>query len=296
MFRLIVVWLFGTVVCSAYGEDDPFRFIPLTRPWLEVRSRERGVPQVDESTRLKMISELHLAAKDTPLTLTYGMRIDVLLVDLGDEPTIQRHLEAYAQSGRNGNSTSVLVASKQPGLVLALGPLLFIEESPEAVVSGETMTVPRSSGATILTLGLLQRCAEFPEPVKAWAGSLVSSAKPRAALRGETRVFWQQNQALLAAKNYGAVRIPDLPYELRTNAVPSQAGVPAATLPAAARPPAKRAASVPATNSAATPPKPADPAPAVAVAANPTGPLLWPWLLLAVTSLGGWLWWRTRSA
>lgn len=293
MLRLLLALIFLKCALLAEGADDPFQLIPLTKPWLQVRPRERGVPQVDENTRKLMVAELYAALQSTPLRLTYGQScIHVLLIDLDDRPTIERYLDSGFGHGGNGVGVDVLFASKQPSIIAALGPCLMIEESAEATVNGDKMVVPRSLAASQLCLGLIKRCPEFAEPAKQWARELSGSAKPRVALRGEVRTFWQQNAALLAAKNFAAVRPPILPPELMTNLPPVKASVPAAALP-----PAMRMTPRQPTNAAPSSSKPSGSTPAVA-AATPDGTgttPVWPWMALLVASLGGGLWWRSRS-
>lgn len=293
MLRLLIALVFLICALLAEGADDPLQLIPLTNPWLKVRSRERGVPEVDENTRQLMIAELYAARESVPLSLTFGMRIDVLLLDLGDRPTIERYLDSGFGHGGNGVGVDVLFASRQPSIITALGPVLMIEESAEPTVNGEKMVVPRSFGASQLCLGLIKRCPEFAEPAKQWARELSGSAKPRVALRGEVRTFWQQNAALLAAKNFAAVRPPILPPELMTNLPPVKASVPAAALP-----PAMRMTPRQPTNAAPSSSKPSGSTSAIATATpDRTGATpVWPWVALLAASVGGWLWWRARSA
>lgn len=280
----LILWLFW--ILATVGIAAPGDLIPLTKGWLDLRPSERGVPQVQEDVRLKMIAELHELIRNPTGKPNYGRpRIDVLLVDLGDDVTIDRYIKNQFSPGDRGTADSVLPASKQPIVIARLGPSLLRDEPINEIV-----LVPRTVAPAQLCLTLLQRCPEFDEPTKKWAAQLQSTSKDRAALRAEVRTFWLENEASLKAKSYQAVRPPSTasanPPQVQslTNRSNSAVGVRAAASSRTNERPTAGARSKP-----STPPEAVLPAPA------PAPPPAWPWLVVVGGILGALLWWRSRS-
>jgi hypothetical protein len=284
------ICLFSIAVLAA-----PSSLIPLTKPWLDVRSSERMAPKVDADTREKMIVELRKAIEVPALELQYGRtRIDILLIDLGDQPTATRYIATAFGPEPTSSAASVLFRAKQPSLLTSLGPFLLMDERVDIGKANERMTVPRSVTAANLCLNLVQQCSEFDESAKQWARSLQAAAKSPQQLREMVRTFWQDNAEHFITKNYQAVRPPSGVAPVPQDKATTNAAVADHVVPAAARPPAKRAKSTAVTNLTAAPQAASAMAPTAApVPAANTAPF-WPWLLLAGASLGGWLWWRAR--
>lgn len=280
----LALWVFGGL--AAVGVAAPGDLIPLTKGWLELRPSDRGVPQVEESVRLKMIAELHELIRNPDIAPKYARpQIDTLLVDLGDDATIDRYVTDQFSPGDRRTATHVLPSSKQPIVIARLGPSLLRDEPINEIV-----LVPRTVAAAQLCLTLVQRCPEFSQATKRWAAQLQSTERDRAILRSAVRAFWLENEAFLKAKNYQAVRPPNAspanppPVQAPTNhANPAAAPQPAAS-PGAHERPGANPGSKP-----TTPPVPVLPAPA------PAPPPAWPWMLGVGGLLACLLWWRSRS-
>lgn len=278
--------------------------IPLTKPWLDPRPSERSVPKVEESIRVKMIAELHEASRNVGVKLHYGQSsIDILLIDLGDEVTINQYLEDRFGPNERRNASSVLFASRQPSLIAALGPFLLREEPAELKDVGGQLLVPRSLAACQLCLTLIQNCADFEEPARKWAAALQSRSRNRATMRDEVRAFWRENMELLKTKNYQAVRPPSSatayppraqPVTSRPNAAPA---LPIAAPVSTNSPPAERVSIPPAPSAPATP---ATSKSAPTTSAPPASgddsapPPAWPWLLGVGGILAAFLWRRSH--
>ena len=273
-------------VLAAVGHAAPGEVLPLTKGWLDLRPADRGVPQVDEEVRLKMIAELndlninHAGKPNYPRP-----RIDLLLVDLGDEATIDRYVKSQFGPGPRGTSGQVLPASRQPLVVARLGPAMMRDEPINEIV-----LLPRTVEAAQLCLTLVQSCPEFPTGVKRWAAELQSTWKDRAALRAEVRSFWLENEAFLKAKSYQAVRPPGTASAHPPQVQPSTNHPNSAIVAGAAA--ASRTNERPAAGAGR---KPSTPPEAVLPIPAPAPPPAWPWMLGVGGLLACLLWWRSRS-
>lgn len=246
------------------------------------------------------MAEVRMAQTNRALQIQYGGLHVLLGIELGDEQLLQSLVGdkfIHRSGGASRDSTDLLMQATEPSVIAAVAPYLSRDEPTKGILLEDYEITRLSVAATMIVLSVAKSSDRLPPEVQQWAREVYYAPFNRNSSREAVRAFWAENAAHFAAKNYQAVRPPRSasPVPAGAGTVPST-NAPAAVVPAAARPPAKRATAITATNPVASPSKPAVPAPAVAVAANPTAPLLWPWLLLAVTSLGGWLWWRTRSA
>lgn len=303
LFLVASALLVLTSLGIAAGAD----LFSLTKPWLDPRPSERAVPKVEESIRLKMIAELTEAKRLPGVVLPYGApKIDILLIDLGDEVTINQYIEDYFGPTQRRSAIDVLYAARQPSLIAHLVPFLFKAESAETKRDGEESMMPRSLAASQICLTLIQKCSEFDGSVQKWAFQLQKKSRSRAALRDEVRAFWQENEAHLKAKNYQTVRPPSnaaanppgaQPGISRTNSSPA---VPVPTPGSTSSPSAVIASNSPqiAAPAVAAITKPApipssSPTNATSSDASPPPPV-WPWLLVVGIALATVLWRRSH--
>jgi hypothetical protein len=280
---------FFALLCGMLSAADDQ--LLLTRSLLEVHSADREFPIVEEAMRRRMIEELRWAKGDARAYLTYGKRVDVLLVDLGDAETIEREVSKLLT--QRFGSSSVLHSSRQPKIFARLEKVLMEPDGTSKLV-GDQEIQPNSTRAAALVVSIAARSSALPASVNHWALNLSKTAPTFSTQMEQVRRFWSENAPQFKAEDYQAVRPPSSVSSVPQANAATNAPVTAPVLPAAARPPAKRAKSTAVTNLTATPPT--TPAlPPTAAPATPVGTApLWPWLLLAGASFAGWFWWRSR--
>ncbi len=288
----------ASVVCAALFivwealAAAPKEFTSLTHELLKQKPAERGMPAVSEAIRVSMIGELRRAKSDAAISLEFGAtRIAVLLMDLGDKDTmieyvarLRREKDGFAHNGMQTD----LSLSRHPELLPILSTNLFLDEPVEARMDVDYQVWPASVAAASIFVSILSRSGEFDGSIKRWLESERAQKPDFHTQRELIRSFWKENAHYFASKNYAAARPPA---PTATSPAPT-----APSVPAVARPPAKRVQSGTGTNRTATVPATST-APALAVTPAPgTAPsaAIWPWLLLAISTVGGWLWWRSR--
>lgn len=264
--------------------------MPLSKSWLESKASERRVPLLGDPLRDGMLQEVRMAMTNYSLSLLHGGRLRLLALDLGDEQLIKHYTQEKFTNyfgAASYDAISLLELASEPSIIPYLASYLARDESPYTSY-GERTTMPLSWAATYITLSILKKADLMPPDTRAWAHELVRPSNDQNRIRALVRTFWAENAQHFATKDYQAVRPPR-----NTNAPslgPKTTPVPA--IPAIARTPAKRVQSGTHTNGTA-----ASTAPALAVTpAPPPAPsaALWPWLLLGISTFGGWFWWRSR--
>ena len=190
----------------------------------------------------------------------------------------------------------MLERATEPSVVSAVSVYLACEEPMKQIFAGERTWARPSVGASRIILKVVENSPHFSQEARQWAREEYYKPSNYGRAREQVRTFWTEDAQHFETKNYQSVRPPGAQAgqpPTRQPVVSPSNSVPA--LPAAARPPAKRASVGPGTN-ATTPAQVTSTARALAVApaSSATPAPLWPWLLLAVSSLGGWLWWRSR--
>lgn len=263
--------------------------ISLTRELLELPSRQRHVPRLSEELRQRMITELRHARTNSPDAVRFGNKLPQLAVDLGDEALIQEfalRTFVHVSGGANPNATRMLFDSGQASVIGFVSTQLNRDESSKPVLVSDQLFSSPSVAAASIMLTVAQKSEAFTPAVREWARHQYTTTVNDEERRALVRVFWAQNSQHFADKNYQAVHPPR---SLPSQSPPSARGP---SIPAVARPPAKRSSGSTESNIARPQQLISGVAVAPVVSAAPAP--LWPWLLLGVGSLGGWLWWRSR--
>lgn len=143
------------------------------------------------------------------------LRARIALLKLADPETVQTCLQRMRSEhwSESSDAASELGASGQPELIVTLSEDLQVQEAavPRSLVSGEEhfKIRPRSVLAAKAIRDIIVNAAEFHESVKGWARQLDSGTdrnfeSGRDAIRG----WWKENESLLRAGKYQAVRPP----------------------------------------------------------------------------------------
>jgi len=197
LFSLLM--LFSGILAAA---DDP---LLLTRSLLELHSADREFPIVENALRRRMIDELRWAKRDTRAYLTYGKRVDVLLVDLGDAETIEREVSKFLT--QRFGSSSVLHSSRQPKIFTYLEQALLEPDGVSKMI-GDQESQPNSTKAAALVVSIAARSTALPASVNHWALNLSKAAPAFSSQMEQVRRFWIENAARFKAEDYQAVRPP----------------------------------------------------------------------------------------
>lgn len=262
--------------------------MPLTKSLLDFHSADRSFPQVAPQVAAKMVEELRWAQRDPEASVTFGARIVVLLLDLGDQATIDAEVSALLIG--NTSTGGKLHASRNPKIIPALATVLLQQVTEKESNIGENRRVAPPMRAGALVMSLAARAPQFDPSVHAWANHMFRTSTNNAMALDEARQFWLENESFFSSGNYAAVR-PPTAHKTNATTVARTSGD-SNVIPALARPPAKRNSSGTVTNPSPVQQK-TPLAPLLPAAAETQAPL-WPWLLLGFGSLGGWLWWRSR--
>lgn len=161
---------------------------------------------------------------------------DYQLLQVGDEPTIERYIKEFEYTGMN--MTGFPIASGQARFIETFAPAMFREE-PLVFSGGDTPgAAPLSYGVTCNIIQLLRESPQLSPEVRHWALSLNPDylEKNRTLLRK----WWKENERRFKEHDYLAVKTPQEqspPSLLPDNPAPSaNDNRPALPAPAAATP------------------------------------------------------------
>ena len=268
---------------------------PLVRRVISQSLASRAVEDLSQEEVAKVIEELRLRSKEPEFSQTYGTKASLMLIELGQKDVLDDYLKTHYYPYRR---ESVIFGSglrdlHQPYIITYIANDLLINEPIQPIRLDKEGSYPRASvmAGSIIRKIIINGSAFSPE-VKEWAKSLINEGSE--ADREALRAFWLKNGASFAAGNFLAVTPPERA-EIRANG-DNRAVASTVILPAVARSVAKRVGTV--AESQATSGQPAASAiskSAVGTTSAATIVSLWPWLVLAGGSLGGWFWWRSRS-
>lgn len=127
---------------------------------------------------------------------------DYQLLQVGDEPTIERYIKEFEYTGMN--MTGFPRASGQARFIETFAPAMFREE-PLVFSEGDTPgAAPLSYGVTCNIIQLLRESPQLSPEVRHWAFSL----NPDDLERNRTllRKWWKENEKQFKERNYIAVK------------------------------------------------------------------------------------------
>lgn len=220
---------------------------------------------------------------------------EVLLLGLGDIPTIERQIEVYQEyKGRDAwqHIPQNFEWSKQPLIIPYLAEDLFLPGSVMVGVgfspSGEVLIPNRSTYSGLISLRIIEASSEFSDEMKEWARQTIRFLfKDRNAFREQMRTWWKQNEEHFKQQDYAAVQ----PLQ------PEPAGTPAAT-PAPTPAPSPTAepspSATPGSAATAFPERSPVPTPAPKIETQQNRSLLWAVAGLALLTLGAAAAWFVR--
>ena len=128
---------------------------------------------------------------------------DYQLLQIGDEPTLERRVKEYQETGVNMDGFPA--ASGQARFIEVYAPAIFSNE-PYVYSGGDTPGPPLSYGMTYPIIRLLRESPQLSPEVRHWALSLNADEyqKNRAILQK----WWKENERQFKERDYLAVKPP----------------------------------------------------------------------------------------
>lgn len=159
------------------------------------------LPPSEIQQAVKILNLYHESEISKP---SRGVRMNRLLIAFGEPASITNTINSLSSDTASGftRARSDLVRSEQPRLIVALGDLLFGDDSiTPKVRGGDFLVYPLSIETAQIIIDLLSVCEQFPAPVRVWAQKETGSTDPKTR-RWLVRQWWTQNKKALQEERF----------------------------------------------------------------------------------------------
>ena len=287
-------FLYIILVISLQVDAAENALSPVVRSILDQRLSTREITKIPASEIPRVVEELQAQRQKSEFTKFYGLKAELLLIELGQRQVLEEFLAAhyYPYGAQSGIAARGLLGLHQPYVLSRLANDLLKEEPVNSIpVSVEGSYYPASIMAGMIFRSILINADDFSPAVKEWVKSL--RGETSTAFRETMRTFWRENAVHFAAEEYSKVHPPGQgvrkPMTL-SNSMPTTTSS-NAIAPAIVKHSAKPILGNPISDLSTVPPIPE--AKPVEPAATPSA-RTWPWLVGITVILGVLLWRKTQ--